>query len=102
MSDVEYLDVMLGSNSRNELESGSEDRIVEVDLGSDRQRQDAIQNSEDFRGVRTITTHSVEKCKKGNPLKFFTIRSLAKYQKKVNGGPLETKKFRNKNENWEF
>ena len=48
-SDVEHLDVTLGSYSRNELESNSEDR--NVDLGSDRPRQDVIQNSEDFRSL---------------------------------------------------
>ena len=44
MSDVENLDVILGSYSRNKLESNSEDRNIEVDLGSD-----VVQNSEDFR-----------------------------------------------------
>ena len=32
MSDVENSDVMLGSYSRNELESNSEERNIEVDL----------------------------------------------------------------------
>ena len=48
MSDVENLDVMLGSCSRNELESNSEDRNVEVALESNRPGQDVIQN-EQFR-----------------------------------------------------
>ena len=49
MSDVEDLDVMLGSYSRNEMESNSGDRDDEVDLASDRTRGDVVQNSEDFR-----------------------------------------------------
>ena len=51
MSDVENLDVILGSYSSNELESNSEDRNVKVDLGSDRPRQDVTQNVEAFRSV---------------------------------------------------
>ena len=51
MSDVENLDVMLGSYSRNQLEVNSDDRNDEVDLGSDRTRQDVVQNSEDFRSL---------------------------------------------------
>ena len=51
MSVVENVDVMLGSYSRNELKGNSEDRNVEVDLGSDRPRRDAIQNSEGFRSL---------------------------------------------------
>ena len=50
MSDIENVDVMLGSYSRNELDSNS-GNINEVDLGSDRTRQDIIQNSEDFRSL---------------------------------------------------
>ena len=51
MSDVEDLDVMLGSYSRNEMESNSGDRNDEVDLASDRTRGDVVQNSEDFRSL---------------------------------------------------
>ena len=51
MTDVENLDVMLGSYSRNELESKSEDRNVQVDQGSDRPRHDVNQNVEDFRSL---------------------------------------------------
>ena len=51
MSGVENLDVMLGSYSRNQLEVNSDDRNDEVDLGSDRTRQDVVQNSEDFRSL---------------------------------------------------
>ena len=40
----ENMDVMLDDYSRNELESNPEDRINEVDLGSNRPRQDMIQN----------------------------------------------------------
>ena len=50
MSDVENLDVMLGSCSRNELESNSEDRNVEVALESNRPGQDVIQNDQ-FRSL---------------------------------------------------
>ena len=42
---------MLGSYSRNELENNSEDRKIEVDLASERPRQDVVQNSEDFRSL---------------------------------------------------
>ena len=49
MSDVEDLDVMLGSYSRNEMDSNSGDRNDEVDLASDSTRGDVVQNSEDFR-----------------------------------------------------
>ena len=49
MSDVEDLDVMLGSYSRNEMESNSGDRNDEVDLASDRTRGYVVQNNEDFR-----------------------------------------------------
>ena len=48
MSDVAKLDVMLGSHSRNELDSNSEDRNLEADIGSDRPREDVNQNIEDF------------------------------------------------------
>ena len=51
MSDTENLDIMLGSYSRNELESNSIDRNDEMDHGSDRTRQDVAQNSEDFRSL---------------------------------------------------
>ena len=52
LSDTENLDVMyLGSYSRNELESESIDTNDEMDLGSDRTRQDVSQNSEDFRSL---------------------------------------------------
>ena len=51
MSDVEDLDVMLGSYSRNEMESISGDRNDEVDLASDRTRGDVVQNSEAFRSL---------------------------------------------------
>ena len=52
MSDVENSDVMLGSYSRNELENNSEDRnIIEVNLGSDRPRQDVVRNIEDLRSL---------------------------------------------------
>ena len=50
MSDTENLDVMLGSFPRNELGNDS-DRNVEIDLGSDRTREDPLQNSEDFRSL---------------------------------------------------
>ena len=50
MSDTENLDVMLGSYPRNELGNDS-DRNVEIDLGSDRTREDPLQNSEDFRSL---------------------------------------------------
>ena len=51
MSDVDNLDVMLGSYARNELESNSEDRNVEVDVESKGPRQDVVQKSEDFRSL---------------------------------------------------
>ena len=51
MSDVGDLDVMLGSYSRNKMESNSGDRNDEVDLASDRIRGDVVQNSEDFRSL---------------------------------------------------
>ena len=50
MCDTENLDVMLGSYPRNELGNDS-DRNVEIDLGSDRTREDPLQNSEDFRSL---------------------------------------------------
>ena len=40
----ENMDVMLDDYSRNEIESNPDDRINEVDLGSNRPRQDMIQN----------------------------------------------------------
>ena len=51
MSDTENLDIMLGSYSRNELESNSMERNDEVDHESDRTRHDLVQNSEDFRSL---------------------------------------------------
>ena len=48
MSVIENVDVILGSYSRNELESNSGDRNDEVDFGSDRTRQDIVQTSEDL------------------------------------------------------
>ena len=51
MSDIENMDVMLGGYSRSELESNSEDRSNEVNLGPDRPRQETIRNSEDFRSL---------------------------------------------------
>ena len=51
MSDTVNLDIKLGSNSRNELEYNSVNRSYEVDHESDRTRQDAAQNSEDFRSL---------------------------------------------------
>ena len=51
MSDTENLDIMLGSCSRNELESNSIDRNDEMDQESDRTRQDIAQNSDDFRSL---------------------------------------------------
>ena len=49
MSDTENLDIMLGTYSRNELESNSKERNNEVDHESDRTRHDLVQNGEDFR-----------------------------------------------------
>ena len=51
MSDVDKLDVILGSYSRNVQESNSEDRNIEVHLGSDRPREDVNYNVEDFRSL---------------------------------------------------
>ena len=51
MSDTKNLDVMVGSYSRNELESNSVDRNDEMDHESDRTREDVAQNSEDFRSL---------------------------------------------------
>ena len=51
MSDTENLDIMLGSYSKNELESNSVDRNDEMDHESDKIRQDLAQNSEDFRSL---------------------------------------------------
>ena len=51
VSDLENVDVMLGSYSRNELKSKSGKRNDEVDFGSDRTRQDVVQISEDFRSL---------------------------------------------------
>ena len=52
MSDVKHLDVMLGSYSRNEPKNNSADRNKEVDVGSDRLREDVNQDVEDFRSLR--------------------------------------------------
>ena len=35
--------------------------------------------------------HSAEKCKKGDPLRFFDIHCVAKHQKKLKGGPFGEK-----------
>ena len=51
MSDLENVDVMLGSYSKKELESKSGERNDERDFGSDRTRQDVVQISEDFRSL---------------------------------------------------
>ena len=51
MSDIENMDVIIGDSSRNEYESNTEDRNTEVDLGSDRPRQDLIQNSDSRRSL---------------------------------------------------
>ena len=51
MSDVDNLDVMLGSYSRNVQESNSEDRNIEVHPGSDKPREDVNYNVEDFRSL---------------------------------------------------
>ena len=51
MSDVETLDVMLGSHSRTENESNSKDRYEEVDHESNRPRPETIQNGDDFRSL---------------------------------------------------
>ena len=51
MFDLENVHVMLGSYSRNELESNSGDRNDEVNFESDRTRQGVVQNSEDFRSL---------------------------------------------------
>ena len=41
--------------------------------------------------------HSAEKCKRGDPLRFFDIHCVAKHQKKLKGDPLgknfQSKKF---------
>ena len=46
MSDIENMDVMLGGYSRSELESNSEDRSNEVNIGPDRPRQETILTAE--------------------------------------------------------
>ena len=51
MSDTENLDIVLGTNPRNELESNSGDRNDEVDLESNRTRVDVVKNSKDFRSL---------------------------------------------------
>ena len=51
MSDTENLDIVLGSYSRNELESNSMERNDEVNYESDRTRHDLVHNSEDFRSL---------------------------------------------------
>ena len=50
-SDIENVEVMLGSYSRNEFESNSGIMDDAVDFGSDKTRQDVVQNSEDFRSL---------------------------------------------------
>ena len=35
--------------------------------------------------------HSAEKCKRGDPLRFFDIHCFAKHQKKLKGGPFGEK-----------
>ena len=35
--------------------------------------------------------HSAEKCKRGDPLRFFDIHCVAKHQKKLKGGPFGEK-----------
>ena len=37
--------------------------------------------------------HSAEKCKRGDPLRFFDIHCVAKHQKKIEGGTLWGKNF---------
>ena len=37
--------------------------------------------------------HSAEKCKRGDPLRFFDIHCVAKHQKKLKGGGLWGKNF---------
>ena len=49
MSDIENVDVILASYSRIELDSNSGNLNDEVDSGSDRTRQDIIQNNNCFR-----------------------------------------------------
>ena len=51
MSDTKNLEIMLGSYSRDELESKSIDRNDEMFQESDKSRQDVAQNSEDFRSL---------------------------------------------------
>ena len=47
-------------------------------------------------------SHSAEKCKRGDPLGFINIYSVAKYQKNSKGGPFETlENFRKKSHNAE-
>ena len=47
-------------------------------------------------------SHSAEKCKRGDPLGFINIYSVAKYQKTRKGDSFETlKKFRKKSHNAE-
>ena len=60
MSDAEHLDILLGSYSRNELESNFVDRNDELDHESDRTRQDVARNSEDFRSF--LNSNSRENC----------------------------------------
>ena len=62
---------MLGSFSRNELESNSEDGKIEADLGLDRPRQGVVQNSEDFRSLlnsnsRENSEHTLETVRQVN------------------------------------
>ena len=48
MSDLENMDILLGNYPRKELEIQSNEREVEVDLGSNRPQQNNDPNSEDF------------------------------------------------------
>ena len=47
--------------------------------------------------MRIFKSHSAEKSERRGPLGFFNIRSVAKYQNKLKGGPFEDiKKFSKK------
>ena len=41
-------------------------------------------------------SHSAEKLERGHPLEFLKLQFAAKYEKKLEGGPLATKKFQKK------
>ena len=58
LSDFENMDVMLGTYSRNELDSDQEETNIEADLGSVGPQQHLNQNSENFRSL--LTTNSTE------------------------------------------